>query len=207
MNEELKKFIKFLAVNLLLLSLVLIGYIFIKNQTWRRLFLFRKGGGTIRKDQSDVIPVREPIKITSESGEKTSLFYLESGVEGKTVAPGDIFSLQVIAKTPGKIIDGVEFILTYNPLLAEIKELNQGEFFSLYPQKNIDKEKGEVRVIALQDPNQQRELREEIVVTLSVEALSKGELNFNFKEEKNHMAGYGGEDFLEKTIPLTVIIK
>lgn len=136
--------------------------------------------------------------------EKKGRLFLQ--VAEKKVKSGNTFIIECFADGKGEIIDGVEFIINFDPNLIEIKEIIEGEFFSLYPQKLVDKDKGQIKVIALQKTEEEKKLSWEKVVSFKAVALKEGVVDFNFVLEKSHFAAYGGQDLLAEAVSLTIEI-
>ena len=138
--------------------------------------------------------------------DKSSSIYLQS--DNSSYSRGETFNINVIVSSSKRdIADGVEFVLTYDPEIIQIQEIIQGPFFSIYPLKQIDNEKGEVKVMALQGANENKPLNEEIIVTLSIAPLQSGQTDFDFIKDKTHIAGYGGQDLLENIVGLSLEIE
>jgi hypothetical protein len=116
-------------------------------------------------------------------------------------------NLQVVVNVDNKVIDGAEFELKYNPQLIRIDELQQGTFFPLYPKKDIDVDRGTIKLIALQNPGENNSASELVLATIQATALDKGTADIQFVKEKTHLAGYGGQELLEKLENLSLIIE
>ncbi len=145
-----------------------------------------------------VIPNQPQSKKTASISLKTDKNYYKVG---------EVFNIQVIVSGDGENIDGSEFLLNFNPWLISVVEINEGSFFSLYPQKTIDNQNGEIRVVALQGANESKDLYNEVMVTLSVEVIQAGNLEFSFNKEKTHIAAYGGQELLSSVDSLIVELK
>jgi len=149
------------------------------------------------KGQTPAVHLEEDVRAAS--------LYLET--ERPSYGLGEAFNLQVKVRTAGQkeeTIDGVEFILNYDPRLVQIGEPLPGDFFSLYPQKKVNPERGQVRLVALQSFQESKTLVEETVVFLPVMPLQKGELEFSFVKERSHLAAYGGQDILQEAPSLLI---
>jgi len=200
---SIKKILSSLLTFIIILTIGIGGYIFINQQTKKRLTELERETQIVEKlalpsSKSIVLPNRP-------KAEKTSSFYLKANRD--SLAINEYFNVSVIVKAQEKIVDGVEFLLKYDPKMVDIGEPMQGAFFSLYPQKEIDPEKGTIRVIALQPSNKDKKLNEETVVTLPVTARKRGTVNFEFIKEKTHIAAYGGQDLLREVKGLEIEIK
>ncbi len=136
--------------------------------------------------------------------ERKASFYLKT--DKQTFTEGEFFNLVIIVKAEAQVIDGAEFLLNYDPSLVKLGEPIPGTFFSVYPQKKVDNEKGTVKVIALQPPGESKSLKEEIMVTLPITVLQKGKAVFEFDKSKTHIAGYGGQELLEESVSLSISI-
>lgn len=148
--------------------------------------------------------VREIVIADKQEEKKASIFLKTETEEFGVNRP---FSLDVMVKADNKKVDGAEFLLTFDPTLISLAEPVAGSFFTLYPQKVVDSEAGTVRVVAVQEPNQDKVLNEEILVSFIVMPLGRGEVTFDFDKSKTHIAGYGGQDLLGIISPLTIKIE
>ncbi len=180
MNSKIKSMLKFLLPGGLLLILGLTLWFLIRE---------KNSGKTVKFE---------------EKAEKEMTIYLMTDEENLVV--GEKFKLFVYIEGEGAVVDGVEFILNYDPQTIRWEKIEEGNFFSLYPQKTISESNGQVRVIALQNPGETKSLTKEMVVVLSGEGLKKGETSFDFDLSKTHAAGYGGQELLRQTKPLTIKI-
>ncbi len=180
------------------------------------LFFLRRQGAKkqaeLEKAKSSAFEPRTIIPPNQPKVEKNSSFYLKtdksSDLEGKEeYGVGESFNLQVWVNAQEKVVDGAEFLLNYDPNLVEIGELIPGAFFSLYPQKKVDKEKGTIRVIALQAPDENKKLDQEILINIPVNPKQKGTVAFSFDKTKTYIAGYGGQELLKEAFSLTVVIR
>jgi len=210
MKERLKKTLLLIS-SLLILSLLLGGgYWLITQQTEKKLRELEKETKSVREkaevETDEASFKKREINLPSQvKKEKNSSLYLQTDNQNPQV--GEEFSLQIIAQTPGETVDGAQFTLTYNPEVVQINQPLEGQFFSLYPQKNIDSQQGKVRVIALQAPGQNEPLSQTVVVSLPVVALTKGTAQFNFLEKESHLSAQGGQDILQKTEGLRIEIR
>lgn len=154
------------------------------------------------------IPAPSPRNIVLSDQPKVepqTSFYLKT--DKTTYKIGEIFDIKIYINALGEKVDGAEFVLQYDPQLVEVDQPKLGTFFSLYPQKIVDPQKGTVRIIALQKPSENKNLNEELIATLSVNPKQPGTINFSFVKEKTHIAGYGGQELLKEANPLTIIVE
>jgi len=125
----------------------------------------------------------------------------------KTYAKSEPINIQVVIESDNKIIDGAEFELKYNPSQIKIENINEGTFFPLYPKKDINSQKGTIRLIALQDAGDNKTVDNIILSTIQAKALKKGTVQLQFVKNKTHLAGYGGQELLQNINNLTLTIK
>lgn len=196
--------------------LAIVGYSFINQQAKQELSQLNKETKTtadlnnsasnqLQKKSDSYLKERKIVNLPSEpKAEKKSSLYFQT--DKKTYQQGEAFNLVVYVQAKGEVVDGVEFVLNYDPKLVKVGQLKTGSFFSLYPQKKVDSQKGQVRLIALQKPNENKKLNQEIVISLTVTALQKGTVKFNFIKNRSHIAAYGGQDLLEEAKPLSITI-
>ncbi len=157
-----------------------------------------------KKEQVQASPSIRQFLASESKQEQLSSFSLKTDKTSYGVQ--ETFNLQVLVSSDGKQVDGAEFLLTFDPKLIQIGTLKPGTFFSLYPQKIVDNEKGTVRVAALQKPDASKILNQEILITLPVTGVASGQAIFNFVKEKSHIAGYGGQELLKEVVPLTITV-
>jgi len=196
----------------LILVLASFGYLLISNQMEKKTVELEEKAKTIREvTDSDQEKTASPRVLTipnQPKAEKNSSIYLKTDQEEKKeFALAESFNLIVMVSAQEQVVDGAEFFLSYDPSLIEAGELVPGTFFSLYPQKKIDKEKGTIRIMALQASNENNKLGQEILVTIPFTAKQKGIITFTFDQKETHIVGYGGQELLEETKELTITIK
>jgi len=192
MNEEVKQFLLFLLVSLLMTGMALAGLVVIRNKTEERL-------AELEEEAKKAVVVPDYQKLA-----RNSLLYLKSEKENLTV--GEMINLEVMIQSKGETVDGVEFVLAYNPELINIGEPIPGAFFSLYPLMEVNPDKGTVRIIALRSPDESNSLNEAVLVTLPVSVLKKGRGEFKFDREKSHIVAYAGQEILQDLGSLTLSI-
>ncbi|PIS08787.1 hypothetical protein COT75_04875 [Candidatus Beckwithbacteria bacterium CG10_big_fil_rev_8_21_14_0_10_34_10] len=196
----MKKYVPLVSI-FLMLGLALFGYFIFRQWTEKEISRLDKEIETITKE---VEPSPREFDLGEIKAENNLTLFLKTNK--KSYDQGETFELQVLVDGQGEEVDGVEFVLGFDSKIIEIKEIKENSYFKLYPQKKIDLDKEEVRVIALQDVNKNEKLNQEIVVSLSVMAKEKGSAEFIFDEDKTHIAGYGGQDLLKEAAPLTIKI-
>lgn len=213
-----KKIILTSIALIIILAIAIGGYVFINQQAKKELGQLTKESRTASslkdfvsqtkpvQEIKEALPKQRVISLPSQpKAEKKSSFSLKTDKSNYLV--GESFNLTVLVNAQGEVVDGVEFILNYDPKKVEIGQPILGSFFSLYPQKQVDSQKGEVRVIALQKPTENKSLNQAVVVTLPITTLQKGKANFSFVRDKTHIAAYGGQDLLKEAVNLSITIE
>jgi hypothetical protein len=153
-------------------------------------------------DEISSFSVKE-IKVPNQPQvEQKAFFFLKTDKNSYRV--GETFNLQVMVFGKGEEVDGVEFLLNFDPWLVQVGEPQISNFFSLYPQKTIDNQKGRVKVIALQSLNESKPLNTQLVINLPVTVVQKGNLEFSFNKDKTHIVAYGGQELLKSAESLTI---
>jgi hypothetical protein len=198
----------------LILGLGVGGYFLIINYTQKKLSqLEEEALTTTTQEHFPPASVRE-IKLPDRPQvEKKSALILQLQPEQDNYSLNQTINLEVIVSVPhegdqGVVVDGAEFVLQYDPQVIEVGEPVQGSFFSLYPQKKVDKQEGVIRVIAIQDPDENKPLtQEEILITFPLTLRTKGETIFTFDKAKTHIACCAGQELLERAEELTIKIK
>lgn len=206
---NLKQIILSILTFTLILAFGLGSYLFIIKQTKEKLSQLEEEA--ISTSTTGVIErslpspsVREITLADQPQVEKRSSIFLQLDPDKPSYSPGETFNLIVLVKAQGEVIDGAEFLLNYDPGLIKVGEPVTGSFFSLYPQKQVNPEQGKIRVIALQSPDENKPLNQEILVTLTLTAKEKGTTSLTFDLSKTHLAGYGGKDLLQTAESLTI---
>lgn len=201
--NKIKNIILFLLVLVFLALLSWGGYNLIQKATNQELTRLAQESRTIEEPS---LPLEK--KEFEISDQKTiareANIYLVS--ERDQVNTGEIFNLEIWLNGQGQVVDGAEFLISFNSELVKLEEPELGSFFSLYPFKKVDNQKGEARVIALQDVDGNKNLEEELMVKFRVTALKKGEASFTFDLEKTHIACCAGQELLKEAVPLTIKI-
>jgi hypothetical protein len=163
-----------------------------------------QGNTTMIQEEASPSP-RQVTASSQPTVDRKASFYISLDKNNYTV--GETFTVIVMVNGKGEKVDGAEFILTYDPTIISIGSPVIGTFFSIYPQKKVDPELKTVRVIALQKPDENKALGEEVMIRLPITALASGTVKLDFVKDKSHIAGYGGQELLETTVPATITIK
>lgn len=199
----MKKILIIIAALLIVLIVGGGGYFLFSKQLKKNLKQLNRE--LVKQEAKPSLKPRE-IKLADQPKvEPQTSFYFKT--DKTTYKVGEIFEIKIYINALGEKVDGAEFVLQYDPQLIEVDQPKLGTFFSLYPQKIVDPQKGTVRIIALQKPSENKNLNEELMVTLSVNPKQSGTINFSFVKEKTHIAGYGGQELLKEANPLTIIVE
>jgi len=217
MSKSSNKILLSLTFLLVIGVIAITGYIFINQQTQEKLpelkketvrvnFEASKTPLSLKRTRPSLQPRNLNINLSNQSPiEKNSSFYLQANRQNIQV--GETTNLNVYVEAEGEVVDGVEFVLSYNSDLVKINSPVLGTFFSLYPQKEVNPQKEVVKVIAFQKVNEYKKLTNALVISLPVEALRPGTADFVFQQEKTKIAAYGGQNILKEITPLTLKIE
>lgn len=201
--NKMKKTILYLLVLIFLIGLGWGGYTLIQKLTNQELERLAQESSTQEEPSLDLdkreFEISGQPKAAQEAG-----FYLAA--EKESIKTGENFKLQIWVNGQDQVVDGAEFLIQFNPELVKIDESQLGSFFSLYPFKKVDQEQGEIRVIALQDIEEDKVLGKELVAEFLVTGLNKGEVEFAFDLAKTHIACCAGRELLKEAAPLTIKI-
>lgn len=69
--------------------------------------------------------------------------------ESNQVKIDQTFELSLVFSAPGKILDGGDVILRFDPVFLETLEIIEGDYFNLYPRKTIDNKIGSVKITGI----------------------------------------------------------
>lgn len=69
--------------------------------------------------------------------------------ENNRVTVGQIFQLTAKFWAPGKILDGSDVILHFDPGFLEARQIVEGDYFSTYPRKTVDNKTGIVKITGI----------------------------------------------------------
>lgn len=69
--------------------------------------------------------------------------------DAKSYKIGDNVELTVVFEAKGKKLDGADFVLLFDPNVLTALGFSEGKSFNIYPRKDIDNERGMVKVTAL----------------------------------------------------------
>ncbi len=203
-----KSFISLLTF-VIIIGLGLVGYLFIDQQTKKELEQVERRVGPAPSVTKVVTETPRPKTVNvsgaaTQAKENGSLYFMSNKT---SYLVGESFNLSVLVNGQGEIVDGVEFIVNFDPSMISVGELTTGAFFSLYPQKVVDNQAGTIRVIAMQKPIENKVLATVEVVSIPVTLLGKGNVTLSFDSEKTHIGAYGGQDLLKEARPLTINVK
>lgn len=147
---------------------------------------------------------RQVVKNKKTAVNKTVMF-LES--PEKTYNIGEEFSINVYADANGEIVDGIEFVLEYDPQKVSLKNPADGRFFTTYLKNEIDNIKGSVKFIALQGVDVEEKMNKVLLASYTVEPLQAGTIEISINEQKSSVAAYGGQELLGEVESLTISLK
>ncbi len=116
------------------------------------------------------------------------------------------FQISVYGDGNGEIIDGVEYILEYNPDKIELQNPIPGQFFT-YLKNEIDNQKGEAQIITIQELNVEKPMNNELLTTYTIVPKEEGTVKIGINQKESSMAAYGGKELLGQIGPLTISIK
>jgi len=129
---SIKKILSFTLIIIILAGIGGGGYYFITQQTKKKLAELEKETSIVEKrdtvskrtaDKREV-PISSPRSIilpNQPEVEGKSSFYLKTNKESYNI--GESFNVSVVVEAQGEVVDGVEFLLNYNPEIIKIDEL------------------------------------------------------------------------------------
>ncbi len=97
---------------------------------------------------------------------------------------GEVFSLDVVITAPGRKLDGADTIIKYDPKMVEVTDIKQGQFFTNYPRKTIDKVNGLIKMTGFSPKDANANGDNFIFFTIEAKALASGTAKFDFEFEK-----------------------
>lgn len=201
-NKKVVSIFIVVGLMVLVMGLVVIYYLWPKNQQKTKTLVSTTIASPITE-----IPPASPKEIIIPNQKKAEMTTRLTITPSKNTAQvSETINLQIILETPDQIIDGTEFVLSFKPEQVTIGEILKGEYFKLYPVKNIDQEKGTIKVVALNDSKEVLN-KEAIVATVPATFREQGEISFKFLQDKCHVAGYGGQELLKEAVSLTITVK
>lgn len=62
---------------------------------------------------------------------------------------GETGNLSILFEAPGSKLDGIDIVLRYDPRIINVLGFSEGNYFKLYPRKDINNDLGVVKVTAL----------------------------------------------------------
>lgn len=205
--QELLQHKKLLYIGVILSVLVFVGAMILIRQGQNKSIKTTREATTEKQPGYTTEPMasaRDFSALSEQQEIKKASYYLKPASNSYTV--GQTMNIAVMVNARGQAVDGAEFLLKFDPKVVTVGLPITGQFFSIYAQKNVDIEAGTVRVIALQKPEENKTLNEEVLITLPITFLQKGLVTFTFDQTKSHIAGYGGKELLEEITPLTITV-
>lgn len=97
---------------------------------------------------------------------------------------GETFTLGVVITAPKRKLDGADTIIKYDPKMVEVTDIKQGEFFTNYPRKTIDKANGVIKMTGFTPKDTNANGDNFIFFTIEAKALASGTAKFVFEFEK-----------------------
>lgn len=106
----------------------------------------------------------------------------------KTVKTDDKFSLVIEFTAPGKILNGADAFILYDPKLLQIDSVTQAGYFKEYPRKAIDNTKGELKITAFISRDQNKITGNVPLATVNFTAKKAGktQVKFDFISESDN---------------------
>jgi hypothetical protein len=146
--------------------------------------------------------IDDTVQDTATAVSGNGLLKLETAATNMQV--GQTYQVQVYGNGTNAVVDGVEFKLNYSPELLQIENFQLGSFFPTYLKKEIDRQHGEISIIAVQDTD--KRMAKELIVSFSVTPKSAGSTEIEFVEKTAQMAADGGKNILAKTTGLKLVL-
>ncbi len=101
--------------------------------------------------------------------------------DAKSYKVGDNVELTVLFEAKGKRLDGADFVILFDPNVLTAIGFSEGKSFNIYPRKDIDNEKGVVKVTALDSTSNVPYGADKIVFgVLQMQVKSAGSTRVNF---------------------------
>jgi hypothetical protein len=146
----------------------------------------------IPSDMTQELPVETTISVQSPS---------------EVVTVGQAVTLQIIAASD-QAVDGVEFVLTYDPTLLSNVSMTKGTTFSTFIREEVNGESGRISVGMIANPGETVTLgANTVLVTITGTAARPGEAVFSFEQNRTMVAAGGGQNILKNTRGLSLMIQ
>jgi len=124
-----------------------------------------------------------------------------------TYAVGDQLTAKVMLEV-GQQPDGVEFVLTFDPVKLTNVQVQEGNVFTTYLKTNVYQDKGKVKVVVIVNPEETIDVSQPIeVITLTGTTSGTGVLELGFDKEQTLVAANWGKDILKSANSLQVQVK
>jgi hypothetical protein len=124
-----------------------------------------------------------------------------------TVAVGQPVTLQVVASSE-QTVDGIEFVLTYDPTFLSNVTVTKGSAFTTYIRQEVNSESGRVSVTMIANPGENITLSPNTVLaTITGTAALSGEAIFSFDQNRTIVAAGGGQNILKNTKGFALMIQ
>lgn len=165
---------KILAV-VMVLFFLLLGLILLRRQKNIELEKTLKNNGVAKQQ---VIPSPTPTPLPG-------VYQLKISKENLKV--NENFSLDVFFSAPDKKISGTDLRLKFDPSFLQAEtELSFGDFFTSFPRKEVDNEKGMIKVTGFQAKVKESLTAEPVkLLTVNFIAVKAGETNIEIVFEKD----------------------
>lgn len=147
MNNQNKDLGKILVV-LLILAVLFLGIIWLRNKNTQVV----KSPSETKKEDREQVTVQKPTVIPTVNKNVASYSLVPSQSK---VNLGQNVVLSVNFDTLGKKIDGADAVLRFDPnFLESDKNIQPGDYFEVYPRKDVDNTGGFIKVSAFSVKNE-----------------------------------------------------
>jgi hypothetical protein len=210
LDEKTKKSLIPIIITIAILVLAVLGYVFLSRQTKETTDAVKKESMAklspqVQKYQTAPSAQPRALNLNNQpKAEQTAILYLET--DTNIFTQGSVINVLFNVEAKDDVLDGVQAVLQYNPKMIQVGQPKQASFFSQYPQLSVDKDLGQIKIIALQKAEENKTVLDEVVVTLPVTLLNPGTVTLDFINTECEVSGYGGQSLLKDTIPLSFTI-
>lgn len=96
------------------------------------------------QDTNISIVVTQPEGISVQNQQAQGRLLLEPAT--LTVSKGESIIMNVLIDAPGKVLDGADAFILYDPQLVNVSNIANGEYFAQLPQATVDQQNGIIKV-------------------------------------------------------------
>lgn len=130
------------------------------------------------QDTNISISVDQPEGISIQNQQAQGRLLLKPATQ--TVSRGESMIMNVLIDAPGKVLDGADAIILYDPQVVNVSNIRNGKYFTQLPQATVDEQNGIIKVTGFSSG---KETSNPLFFSFTVSAYKPSEARFHVEYE------------------------